>query len=80
VLTLNLRIFPRIATNCRTMHQQSAEGMGLEPTTPLLGHHISSVAASHSLTLRTVDLTSYRNAFSVDFNVYCSSGGTGIVT
>jgi len=29
-----------------------AEGTGLEPATPLLGHHISSVAASHSLTLR----------------------------
>jgi hypothetical protein len=29
-----------------------AEGTGLEPATPLLGHHISSVAANHSLTLR----------------------------
>lgn len=29
-----------------------AEGTGLEPATPFLGHHISSVAASHSLTLR----------------------------
>jgi hypothetical protein len=30
----------------------AAEGTGLEPATPLLGHHISSVTASHSLTLR----------------------------
>ena len=29
-----------------------AEGTGLEPATPLLGHQISSVAANHSLTLR----------------------------
>ena len=29
-----------------------AEGTGLEPATPLQGHHISSVAANHSLTLR----------------------------
>jgi len=31
-----------------------AEGTGLEPATPLLGHHISSVAASHSLTLQSL--------------------------
>jgi hypothetical protein len=33
-------------------NQFQAEGTGLEPATPLLGHHISSVAANHSLTLR----------------------------
>ena len=32
-------------------NQLQAEGTGLEPATPLLGHHISSVAANHSLTL-----------------------------
>ena len=34
-----------------TASQAKAEGMGLEPTTPVKGHLISSEAASHSLTL-----------------------------
>ncbi len=39
--------------NCGDYRQFTlAEGTGLEPATPGKGHHISSVAASHSLTLR----------------------------
>ncbi len=45
---------------------------------PLAGHHISSVAASHSLTLPAPTLTTYRSEFSVAFNtkaIGCKFGG-----
>ena len=46
-----------------TIMTLQAEGTGLEPATPLLGHHISSVAANHSLTLQPPQ-TPFKSAIS----------------
>ena len=46
-------VMETVYRGCNAMPRKDfqAEGTGLEPATPLLGHHISSVAANHSLTL-----------------------------
>ena len=48
-----------------------AEGMGLEPTTPLLGHHISSVAAGQFAYPPESQLSLYRICICVGFNLSC---------
>ncbi len=53
-----IRLFCRLGNNPGTMRG--------------LGFGFSSVAASHSLTLRITDLTAYLNAISVDVYSRCS--------